>query len=635
MLRNIVSTFILSLSFSIITFGSTLENYLIPSPQKITYEKIGRSSVNSNIMYSQLEDAIASINLINMEGAFTVHSFEGDVRISLAIKPQDLKDQAYTLEIQPNKIELIGQNEAALFYAKQTLKQLIAYSKFENSPLPCIKIKDWPNFERRGYMLDISRDKVPTMQTLHQIIDYLAAWKINEFQLYTEHTFAYKNHKVVWENASPLTAEEIKELEIYCKKRFIDLVPNQNSFGHMERWLEHDEYLDLAECPEDCKTIWGNRKRHSLNPTNPKSLELMQELYAELLPNFSSKYFNIGCDETVELGCGLSAKECDKKGKGEVYLEFVKKLNAEVNKHDKQAQFWGDIILNHPKLIPDIPKNMTALVWGYDSDFAFKKKLPKFKKAGLDYYVCPGTSTWRSLIGRNKDAFENLKIAAIYGKENNAKGYLNTNWGDYGHWQPLSVCHPAMMVGAAYAWKYDETIPKKLELLLNKYVYIDATGNTAKAILKLGNAYTKVGIPEGNANAFHLMLHRYKWTMKGQYQTKRLTKDGLTRADVEIDNALAILQNAHPQSSDSSIIMEELIQAAALAKHAINLGKARLDAKDQATDNIPAAKKQLLYNELAPLIDNHKELWIKRNRPGGLKESSEKLEGILDYYKTQ
>lgn len=100
----------------------------------------------------------------------------------------------------------------------------------------------------------------------------------------------------------------------------------------------------------------GTKSKTSLDPTNPKSFKLISELYNELLPNFSSKYFNIGCDETMELGLGRSKTVCDKEGKGKVYLDYLKKLNAEVNKLGKTTQFWGDIIINHSELIPKLPK---------------------------------------------------------------------------------------------------------------------------------------------------------------------------------------------------------------------------------------------------------------------------------------
>jgi hypothetical protein len=153
--------------------------------------------------------------------------------------------------------------------------------------------------------------------------------------------------------------------------------------------------------------------RRSLSPTEKGSIELMKELYAELLPNFTSPYFNIGCDETVELGVGKSKQMCEEIGKGQVYLNFLTQLKSEVDKYNLRVQFWGDIILHHPELIPELPKDMIALIWGYDEHYPFDKNCAKFKAAGLDYYVCPGTSSWMTIIGRNKNAFGNLQNDAI------------------------------------------------------------------------------------------------------------------------------------------------------------------------------------------------------------------------------
>ncbi|TLX75235.1 beta-hexosaminidase [Labilibacter sediminis] len=611
-----------------------LENHLLPEPQKLEYTdgflNIQQGITAPNKDFIKFIESMLSFNISGSLKFYTnplvTNTFSCTIDSTLK------NNQEYLLLIDSTSISIIGKDEAALFYGKQTLKQIIDYCKSYNKPVPCLKINDWPHFERRGYMLDISRDKVPTMKTLFHIIDMLAYFKINEFQLYTEHTFAYKNHKTVWENANPITPKEIQILDAYCKSNYIDLVPNQNSFGHMENWLKHDEYLHLAECPNDCKTIWGTRSRHSLNPTNPQSFELMQELYNELLPNFSSQYFNIGCDETVELGCGLSKDYCEEKGKGAVYLEYVEKLNNEVNKHQRKSQFWGDIILNHPELIPSIPKNMTAMVWGYESTYPFEANLPKFKNAGLDFYVCPGTSTWRSIIGRNHDAFINLRRAAKYGRQYGAKGYLNTNWGDYGHWQPLSVCYPALIVGAGYSWNTEVDASSNLETILNEHLFKDKTGNLGKALLCLGDAYLACKIPEGNANAFHLMLRRYKWTMQGHYQTKKLSTKNLLEAEVKIDKAKKILNTAKPECADATIIKKELNQAINLAKHGIHLGIARLSAKKQATENIDIQQQKLLAEELKVIIDNHQKLWLYRNRTGGLSDSSQKMKDLLEYY---
>ncbi|WP_066628987.1 beta-N-acetylhexosaminidase [Labilibacter marinus] len=634
---RIFATLSILLFICISVQAQELNDYLFPAPKEVKYatgnfNEVQGATFSSNEFYSVIKKSLA----FNIKGELKVLSSPlTNNTFKLSIDSTLTHLQQYKLTIDSTNITITGKDEAALYYGKQTLLQIIKYSQETGQATPCLTINDWPDFERRGYMLDISRDKVPTMETLYHIIDLLASWKINEFQLYTEHTFAYQNHKKVWEEASPMTPKEITQIDAYCKAKFIDLVPNQNSFGHMENWLKHDEYLHLAECPTDCDTKWGTRSRHSLNPLNPESFDLMKELYTELLPNFSSEYFNIGCDETVELGNGLSKKTCKKQGVGNVYLDYVKKLNSEANINGKKAQFWGDIILNHSELISEIPKNMTAMVWGYESTYPFQENLPKFKDAGLDFYVCPGTSTWRSEIGRNKDAFINLKQAAVYGSTNKAKGYLNTNWGDWGHWQPLSVCYPAMAVGSAYSWNSESNPTAKLAPVLSNYIFEDKTDKLSEALLKLGNAYLACDIQEGNANAFHLMLRRYRWTMKGHYQTKMLTSENLLKAKKEIKLALELLDSSEPKGYKAEVILEELKQAANLAIHGINLGLARLEAENYATENIDSETRKKLAQELEELIINHKKLWVIRNRKGGLQLSSEKLTDLLEYYQTQ
>lgn len=610
--------------------GQSQLKSLLPFPPQEIVESQNLSALKAN-QISQITRFLDGLKWEEFKPGNSIIQKVDRFKISVLKDSNSTKHDEFSIELKGGSLKLAFQSKASFHYLKNTTKQILKHYTYANFQLKDFVLNDWADFEKRGYMLDISRDKVPTMRSMYLLVAQLSQWRINELQLYTEHTFAYQNHKVVWENSSPFTAIEIQKLDAYCLNLGIDLVPNQNSFGHLENWLKHDEYLALSECETDCKTKWGKRKRTSLAPTNPNSLKLVQELYAELLPNFKSPYFNIGGDETLELCLGKSKAECDHIGKGKVYLNFLIKLNAEANKHGKISQFWGDIILNHPELISEIPKNMVPLVWGYDATYPFDKNLPAFKSAGLDFYVCPGTSSWRSEIGKNYNAFINLKKAAVEGKKNNATGYLITDWGDYGHFQPRSISYAPLFLGASYAWNYQESSLVELEQKLNDFIFEDASGFTAKALLILGNAYQKANIPEGNSNAFHLMIRRFKWTLKGNYQTREMNKAGLLAAENEIDKGLQTLAKAQPLCEDYKIILQETIQAASLAKFGIHLGLARLDANENKTKNIPVATKQKLAAELKVLIENHKKLWLLRNRPGGLKDSAEKLEDLFNY----
>ena len=148
-----------------------------------------------------------------------------------------LAPQGYLLSIDDSGVELAGADDAGLFYGEATLAQLL---RLYDGSIPIGVIRDHPDFEVRGVMLDISRDKVPTTETLYALIERLAALKINQVQLYSEHTFAYRNHPEVHRAASPFTADEILELDAFCRARYVELVPNQNCLGHMNRWLVHD-----------------------------------------------------------------------------------------------------------------------------------------------------------------------------------------------------------------------------------------------------------------------------------------------------------------------------------------------------------------------------------------------------------
>ncbi len=620
--------------------ASNINDYLLPAPKSLT---INNGQFSSHTLKVSINSFAPQYNkpLLKLLNAFEQTNIKTQVyplniaSVSPSLTTQinkRLKKQAYTLKISNHKIELWGGCEIGLYYGLLSLQQIGEFA-IQEGYWPCLEINDEPDFDRRGIMLDISRDKVPTMQTLYTIIDQLAQWKTNEIQLYTEHVFAYKNHKTVWENASPITAEEIQKLDKYCRAHFIDLVPNQNSFGHMHRWLKHKEYEHLAELVKPGKTIWGMMSRTSLSPVETGSFELMQELYAELLPNFSSQYFNIGCDETVELGVGKSKALCKKIGKGRVYLNFVLQLNKEANKHNKTTQFWGDIILHHPELISELPKDMVALIWGYEANYPFNTYCPKFKNAGLPYYVCPGTSTWNSIIGRNANGFANLKNAAINGKKYKATGFLNTNWGDQGHWQPLSVCYPGILYGAALSWNVENNQNINVAQHVSRQVYNDSTGVIGDVIVKLGNAYLEMNALTDNSNIFHQLLKRNRKSIKTDRWLKRVSMVKTEQTISYINREVSRLDKLNLNCPDAAIVKMELNQASSLALHACELAKAKLKTSNGHFSSISESHKAGLRNELSQLIENHRRIWLMRNRPGGLDNSAGKMTRILDTYK--
>ena len=458
-------------------------------------------------------------------------------------------------------------------------------------------------FDVRGYMLDVSRDKVPTLATLKRIVDLLERFGYNQFQLYTEHTFAYSRHKAVWKDASPLTADEVRELDAYCSFKGIELVPNQNSFGHLERWLALDEYRPLAELPQGgAVTPWGTVKKDptTLCPTDPKSLEFLASLYDELLPNFTSGLFNIGCDETFDLlgGNGRSAAVVSEKGAGRVYLEFLLKVAELVRAHGKRPMFWGDVILRHPELVPELPRDLIALDWGYEGNHPFADEARRFRDAGLEFYVCPGTSSWNSLAGRVENMRENMAAAEKAGRNYGAKGFLVTDWGDGGHWQPLAASLPGLVLGGLFATEGPKAAKMDLEDALNAVMGVPLGGT----LLRLGTLYLRGGALRGNASE----LFRILANDRGYSRHPGLTESVLAEISAFAEGCRhdAARFASSTLYGEGSVWAQEIIYMANLVDAACN----RRDEK-----------------RLRLLREEHGRVWRLRNREGGRLESLAKL----------
>ncbi|MGE5608380.1 MAG: beta-N-acetylhexosaminidase, partial [Bacillota bacterium] len=536
------------------------------------------------------------------------------VAVTIGVDEAMGRREGYRLSVSEEGIEIVGSDPAGAFYGAQTLAQLIRQSP---KGVGAVRIEDWPDFPARGVMLDISRDKVPTMQTLYALVDELAAMKVNQLQLYTEHTFAYRGHPEVWAQASPMTGQEILELDRYCRERFIELVPNQNSFGHMERWLKHPRYLPLAEAPDGFDFPWGRHEGpFSLCPTDPGSVALIESLYDELLPHFGSRMFNVGCDETFDLGQGRSKAECEKRGKERVYLDFLLKIHKRVKDRGRRMQFWGDIILHRPELISELPDDLIAMEWGYEANHPFDQEGEMFHKAGVPYYVCPGTSSWLSIAGRTENAIGNLKNAAENGLKHGAIGYLNTDWGDLGHLQYLPVSYLGFAAGAAYSWCWEANRELPIAEAVSRHVFRDRAGVMGQVAYELGNVYGKLKRQITNSTLLFWGLVGGPMRAERKKELEQITGEEYEAVENAIEAAMGPLERARMDRGDAALIGDEFRNAAAMLRHACRRG--RMGDRDR------------LREELSGIIGEHRRLWVARNRIGGLAESTRRLEARLD-----
>jgi hexosaminidase len=529
--------------------------------------------------------------------------------------------EGYTLTIGKGGVEILFREPVGNRAAMATLRQLL---REYGRRLPYVEIRDWPDFTRRGVMLDVSRGRVPKIETLLDLAERLADLKINELQLYTEHTFAYRRYKSVWNGWGALTGKEIRRLDARCRELGIDLVPNQNSFGHLRYFLEHPRVGKLAEIAAPYEDASGEfvRRPSTLAPNHPGTLPFLRGLYDELLPNFSSRFFNVGCDETWDLGRGQSKKLCEAKGKGAVYLDFISRVHREIAKRGRQMMFWGDIILKHPKLIAKLPKNAIALNWGYEATHPFEKETALFARSKIPFYVCPGTSTWMTLIGKHDNALKNLRRAAEAGRAHGATGYLITDWGDGGHPQPLAVSWLPFAAGAAMAWCGKTFNERSLMRVLSRDIFQDPGASVAKAALALGMAHRKLHFTDANLTPLGAVIAapppetRELFCRHGLKYFKRIQARDIQAAARAIKKQIATLEKAQDGgaiSPSGKTLVRELELAARMAEQSC---KFMLWQQAVASGQTSRARKMAKASmiELMALEKDFKALWPKRNK---------------------
>ncbi len=386
--------------------------------------------------------------------------------------------EAYRLDIAPDGITLTSATGAGLFHAGQTLRQI----RDQTGPakLPCLKILDWPEFPVRGFYHDVTRGKVPTLKTLLALAEKCAAHKINQLQLYIEHTFAFRRHPEVWRGADPLTADEIRALDARCAELHIDLVPSFSTFGHFYTWI-HEKFPGLNELERDVSGepfCWWDRMQHyTLDCRNPKSIALVREIIAETRPLFRSRFYNICADETFDLGKGRNRSLAGKIGPGRLYVDFLKQVLGAVQEAGAVPMFWGDIIGKYPELIGGLPTRAVILDWDYDPPLSHSKS-DLLQAAGRDYYICPGVNGWNGWLPDYEKARQNITRFARLGQRRGACGLLNTDWGDYGHINSLGPTWPGLILGACAGWHPESPAldRARFEAAVSRRLFGDSSG---------------------------------------------------------------------------------------------------------------------------------------------------------------
>ncbi|TAM80537.1 MAG: hypothetical protein EPN47_14845 [Acidobacteria bacterium] len=384
-------------------------------------------------------------------------------------------DQGYVLDVQPNTIVVAGKDGAGLYYGAQTLRQLVVPVGKEARILG-VQVRDWPALEYRGTQVDMSRGPVPKLSYLKKIVRTIAQFKMNQLYMYIEDSYRLNGQPLWGILSDTLSRPEWAELVDYAARYHVEIIPSTEACGHMHKVLRFEQYSGLAERPHG----------HSLAVEDPHMLDFLNSMYEQMLPVFPSSIYNIGCDETVELGKGRSKDLVDREGYGKVYVDNLVRVSKLLESYNKQVMFWGDIATEHPEMISSLPKNLIVASWEYGAHQSYMKWLQPFEGQGMKIFVCPWVGNTSVMVPDYEEAAYNIEHFLTDGKKTGAIGTIITVWNDDGE----TLYSPgwwSIVYGAACAWEPGLTDVKEFNQKYDWAFYRNTDHRFADALMGLGH----------------------------------------------------------------------------------------------------------------------------------------------------
>ncbi|HEX8149029.1 MAG TPA: glycoside hydrolase family 20 zincin-like fold domain-containing protein [Pyrinomonadaceae bacterium] len=530
--------------------------------------------------------------------------------------PADLNEEGYVLAVTPELVVVAGRSAAGTFYGLQSLKQLVR-GEGEQAYVQGARVVDWPSVRWRGLSDDISRGPVPTLEYFKRQIRAEAMFKMNMHSLYMEHVFGSASHPLVAPEGGAVTPAEIRELFAYARKYHVELVPQQQTFGHLHKALKFEQYNELAEVP------YGD----VLSPQAEGTYQLVADWYRELDELFPGRFFHIGADETFELGRGQSAEQVKARGLGPVYFDHLKRVRELLLPYKRRLMFWGDIALNHPDLLPSVPRDMIAMNWDYSAKPNFEARIGLFKKAGLEQFVCPGVQSWNQIFPNNDTAAVNITNFVRDGQRAGVLGVMNTQWDDDGETLFENSWY-GVVLGAAASWQAAPLDLAAFERDFDWAFFRHEGDELTKATRALGAVNTKLGI-----NNSDQLFWRDPFTDNFQETVARKLEEQTRQMRLDVEEVQETLIRVRPRVRRNARALDSMRLAARRFDH---LGR-RAQVAEQLSRDYWEAYLNLgdrtrvrrlrpyagtIYNSLREMAEELTELreayraqWLAENRP--------------------
>ena len=488
------------------------------------------------------------------------------------------------------------------------------------------------HFDSLGVMIDCSRNAVPNVAGIKRFLEIIAKMGYNTAFLYTEDTYEIINEPYFGYQRGRYTEQELSEINTYAAALGIEMIPFIQTLAHLNTLKRWRAYRHKVFDIDDILLI-----------DEPRTYELIENMFATLSRTFTSKRVHLGLDEAHHLGLG---KYLDEHGFTDRYALFLKHLNrvcSIARKYGFETMMMAnDLFFNMspgvfcsdeirdfpPEITENIPRNCALVHWDYfgTDEKRYDAMLLSSKKLSDQVWFSGGAWTWGSLSPHNRYSMGRNAAAIESCKKNGIREAFFTLWGDDGGECPYFSVLPALMHIAALANDMSESEMKA------KFYEITGVSFDDFLLLDLPNFIFGEDVPVESPYFQHSPCNYAKTYL---YDDPFL---GTMSANTKIDDTDVFggyakrLAEAADQKNEFSYLFDSLSKLCSVLEIKFSLAKRTRKLYEASDWQGLRALAENEYTELLPRLENfyraYRKQWYTVNKSYGFEIQDIRLGGL-------
>ena len=476
-----------------------------------------------------------------------------------------------------------------------------------------------------GVMLDMSRNAVMKPAALKKFVDYLSAFGYNMLQLYTEDTYEVKNEPYFGYLRGGYTKAEIQEIDAYCREKGIELIPCVQTLAHMGTIFKFHPYRQINDFAD------------ILLIDEPRTYELIENIFSTLAENFTSRKVHIGMDEAHMVGLG---KYMDKHGlcdRYELLNRHLTKVVEIAKKYGFEPMMWSDMFfrmgnegayyLRNPKVpqtaIDGVP-DVDLVYWDYyhTKKEDYRAMVKAHEKFGKNIWFAGGTWSWVGWAPANRYSLQTMKPAMDVCRERGVENIFFTLWGDNGKECSFFSLLPSLY----YLRRYYDGVKDRKQIAKE---FEELTGESFERMMYMDYPNYVGGNTVGHRDPSKYML--YNDPFFGWLDTQ--AKDGV---DKEYKTLARRFATYAKESENFGYIYNLFAKLCKALSYKYDLGVRAREAyqvRDEQALRAVLMDFKKAEKAIEAFYEAFLDLWDKENKPNGFEVQDARLGGLMQRMK--